>query len=176
MAENLWQFCPPSTKLRIATDLVVGSSHAMVGFASFKDGDNQFLETRIRRSDGVLLPEETSSIVGEDGVQSMVDAFSIMSDVGKDIVRIATAASSVEADAFVTAGSVISEDTVDSPSIAGLSFEDVSGVVEESDEPSEEDMKRAKVLASDAAVLLTKRLWMTVSLYLVKILNMMKVM
>jgi len=136
----------------------VGSSHAMVGFASFKDGDNQFLETRIRRSDGVLLPEETSSIIGEDGVQSMVDAFSIMSDVGKDIVRIATAASSVEADAFVTAGSVISEDTVDSPSIAGLSFEDVSGVVEESDEPSEEDIRRAKVLASDAAVLLTEEI------------------
>lgn len=136
----------------------VGSSHAMVGFASFKDGDNQFLETRIRRSDGVLLPEETSSIIGEDGVQSMVDAFSIMSGVGKDIVRIATAASSVEADAFVTAGSVISEDTVDSPSIAGLSFEDVSGVVEESDEPSEEDIRRAKVLASDAAVLLTEEI------------------
>jgi len=34
----------------------------------------------------------------------------------------------------------------------------VSGVVEESDEPSEEDIRRAKVLASDAAVLLTEEI------------------
>ena len=140
-----------------------GSSHAMVGFASFKDGDNQFLETRIRRSDGTLLPEETSSIIGQDGMKNMVDAFHIMSDVGKDIVRIVTAASSVEANAFVATtkgGSVtISGESESSPSIAGLSFEDatVSGILDEEDSApsSKEDMKRAELLASEAAILLT---------------------
>jgi hypothetical protein len=138
----------------------VGSSHAMVGYASFKDGDNQFLETRIRRSDGALLPEETSSIIGEDGVRSMVDAFRIMSGVGKDIVRIATAASSVEAEAFLTLGSVTSRGG-GSPSIAGLSFEDalVSGIVEgDGEQPSMDDVKNAKILASDAAILLTEEI------------------
>ena len=137
-----------------------GSSHAMVGFASFKNGDNQFLETRIRRSDGMLLPEETSSIIGQDGMKNMVDAFHIMSDVGKDIVRIVTAASSVEANAFVTTkgGSVtISGESESSPSIAGLSFEDatVSGILDEDSAPSKEDVKRAEILASEAAILLT---------------------
>ncbi|KAL7530575.1 hypothetical protein ACHAWF_003435, partial [Thalassiosira exigua] len=137
----------------------VGSSHAMVGFASFKDGDNQFLETRIRRSDGTLLPEETSSIVGDDGAKAMVDAFGVMAEVGRDIVRIATAASSVEADAFVTVGSVVSSDE-GSPSIAGLSFDEASasGILEEDGAPSEEDVRRAEILASDAAVLLAEEI------------------
>ena len=140
----------------------VGSSHAMVGFASFKDGDNQFLETRIRRSDGALLPKETSSIIGEDGAKSMVDAFNVMAEVGKDIVRIATAASSVEANAFLTVGSVVSQPEEGSPSIAGLSFEEasVSGIAEEDEESnaSEDDIKRAEILASEAAILLTEEI------------------
>ncbi len=35
----------------------VRSSHAMVGFASFKDGDNQFLETRLCQLDRALHPQ-----------------------------------------------------------------------------------------------------------------------
>ncbi|KAL3826555.1 hypothetical protein ACHAXA_003619 [Cyclostephanos tholiformis] len=146
----------------------VGSSTAMVGYASFKDGDNQFLETRLRRSDGALLPLETSSIIGEDGVRSMVDAFRIMSDVGRDVVRIATAASSVEAGAFLTEGSAVASSPRgvgggSSPSIAGLSFEEkvISGIVDEGlgSEFSEEDAaRRAKILASDAAILLTEEI------------------
>eukprot|EP00986_Skeletonema_menzelii_P021248 scaffold33748_cov166-Skeletonema_menzelii.AAC.1 len=137
----------------------VGSSHAMVGYASFKDGDNQFLETRISRTDGSLLPKETSSVIGDEGAKSMVDAFNIMSEVGKDIVRIATAASSDEAGAFVTVGSVVSQDD-DSPSIAGLSFEEatVSGVMDEDTQPSDEDIARASILASEAATLLTEEI------------------
>ena len=137
----------------------VGSSHAMVGYASFKDGDNQFLETRISRTDGSLLPKETSSVIGEEGVKSMVDAFNIMSEVGKDIVRIATAASSDEAGAFVSVGSVVSQDE-DSPSIAGLSFEEatVSGVMDEDTQPSDDDIARASILASEAATLLTEEI------------------
>lgn len=140
----------------------VGSSHAMVGFASFKDGDNQFLETRIRRSDGALLPSETCTIVGEAGARSLVDAFHVMAEVGKDIVRIATAASSVDAGAFVASGSstVLSQGGDESPSIAGLSFEEasVSGFVDEGSNSSRNDMTRAKVLASDAALLLTEEI------------------
>lgn len=140
----------------------VGSSHAMVGFASFKNGDNQFLETRIRRSDGALLPEETRSVIGDDGAQSMVDAFHVMAEVGKDIVRIATAASSVEADAFVTVGSVVSPEE-GSPSIAGLSFEEasVSGLFGENEadgEASGGDKTRGDILASEAAILLTEEI------------------
>jgi len=137
----------------------VGSSHAMVGYASFKDGDNQFLETRIRRTDGSLLPKETLSVIGEGGVKSMVDAFNIMAEVGKDIVRIATAASSDEAGAFVTVGSVVSQDE-DSPSIAGLSFEEatVSGVMDDDTQPSDDDFARASILASEAAMLLTEEI------------------
>lgn len=138
----------------------VGSSHAMVGFASLKDGDNQFLETRIRRLDGTLLPDEIYPIIGEEGARSMIDSFQIMSEVGKDIIRIATAASSVEAKAFLTIGSVVSREDEGSPSIAGLSFEDaiVSGIVEKDSEPSKEDIQRAKILASDAAILLTEEI------------------
>jgi hypothetical protein len=140
----------------------VGSSHAMVGFASFKDGDNQFLETRIRRSDGALLPSETCTIVGEAGARSLVDAFHIMAEVGKDIVRIATAASSVDANAFAASGSssAFSQEEDGSPSIAGLSFDEasISGFVDEESNPSREDMKRAKMLASNAALLLAEEL------------------
>ena len=148
--------CIPSMQLADG----VGSSHAMVGFASLKDGDNQFLETRIRRLDGTLLPEEIYPIIGEEGARSMIDSFQIMSEVGKDIIRIATAASSVEAKAFLTIGSVVSQEDEGSPSIAGLSFEDaiVSGIVEKDSEPSKEDIQRAKILASDAAILLTEEI------------------
>eukprot|EP00804_Cyclotella_cryptica_P007666 CCRYP_015245-RA/>CCRYP_015245-RA protein AED:0.39 eAED:0.39 QI:1231/1/1/1/0/0.5/2/95/397 len=143
----------------------VGSSHAMVGYASFKDGDNQFLETRLRRSDGAFLPEEARAIMGDDAVDSMVDSFRIMADVGKDIVRIVTAAASIEAEAFLTVGSVVSEDKEGSPSIAGLLFAEASASGIWGDDgkqtpkqPSENDRVRGGVLASDAAVLMTEEI------------------
>ena len=160
----------------------VGSTNAMVGYASFKDGDNQFLETRLRRVDGALLPAEASSAIGENGTRSLVDAFRIMSDVGRDIVRIATAASSVDADAFLmttkarlSSGGMVEsssssrggEEGGGSPSIAGLSFEEavLSGIVEDvgrddgGEGLSDEDARRrAGILASDAAMLLTEEI------------------
>jgi hypothetical protein len=156
-----------------------GSAHAMVGYASFKDGDNQFLETRLRRCDGALLPREASSAIGEIGTRSLVDAFRIMSDVGRDVVRIVTAASSVDADSFLTtevgrpsAGMVGSSSSRGgggggSPSIAGLSFEEavVSGILEEGggnddgEGLSDEDARRrAGIMASNAAILLTEEI------------------
>ena len=133
----------------------VGSSHATIGYASYKDGDNQFLETRLKRSDGTLLPEETRDMVGDEGVNSLVDSFHIMSDVGKDIVRIVTAASSIDAEAFVTTGSVVSQ-KAEGPSIAGLSFTEAtsSGILDESESPSAADILRGDILASDAAALM----------------------
>ena len=90
----------------------------------------------------------------------MADAFTVVSESGKDVVRVAMAASSAEADAFVTAGSVVSQEEEGSPSIAGLSFEEatVSGIAEEDDGASEEDRKRTEILASDAAELLTEEI------------------
>ncbi|KAL7489937.1 hypothetical protein ACHAW6_015672 [Cyclotella cf. meneghiniana] len=143
----------------------VGSSHAMVGYASCKEGDNQFLETRLRRSDGALLPEEARAIIGDTAVDSMVDSFRIMAEVGKDIVRIVTAAASMEAEAFVTVGSVVSEDKEGSPSIAGLSFAEASasGIwgndgKERPKQPSENDRVRGDVLASESATLMTEEI------------------
>jgi len=137
----------------------VGSSHAMVGFASFKDGDNQFLETRIRRADSSLLPEEARMIIGDEGVDSMVDSFRIMADIGKDIVRIVTAASSIDAKAFVTTGAVVSP-KADGPSIAGLSFSEASssGILGDGNNPSKDDLLRGDILASNAAALLAKEI------------------
>lgn len=134
----------------------VGSTTAMVGYASFKDGDNQFLETRLRRTDGALLPEETRAVVGDDGVDGMIDSFRIMADVGKDIVRIVTAACSIDAGAFVTAGSIVSEKS-EGPSIAGLSFLESSSL-SNTEGPSEDDLLRGDILASDAAALLAEEI------------------
>mmetsp|Transcript_30161 Transcript_30161/g.61605 ORF Transcript_30161/g.61605 Transcript_30161/m.61605 type:complete len:713 (+) Transcript_30161:201-2339(+) len=143
----------------------VGSSHAVVGFQSVNDGDQQFLETRLRRLDGILLPEESHAAMGEGGAESMTEAFRIMAEVGKDVVRIATAASSFEAGAFQTVGSVVSDEGDDSPSIAGLTFEEASasGIWEEDEDgfergASKRDISRSKILASEAADLLTKEI------------------
>ena len=134
----------------------VGSNTAMVGYASFKDGDNQFLETRVRRSDGALLPVETRYVIEDEGVDNMSNSFRIMADVGKDVVRIVTAASSIDAEAFVTAGSVVSQKD-EGPSIAGLSFSEASssGILDDDVQPSEDDRLRGDILASDGAALLT---------------------
>ena len=134
----------------------VGSKTAMIGYNTFKDGDQQFLETRIRRSDGALLPEETRDVIGDDGVDNMLDSFRIMADVGKDVVRIVTAASSMDAEAFVTVGSVVSQKN-EGPSIAGLSFSEASssGILNDNAQPSEDDMLRGDILASEGAALLT---------------------
>ncbi|KAL7468289.1 hypothetical protein ACHAXS_008520 [Conticribra weissflogii] len=143
----------------------VGSSHAVVGFQSVNDGDQQFLETRLRRFDGVLLPVEAHAAMGEDGAESMIEAFRIMAEVGKDVVRIATAASSFEAGAFQAVGSVVSEEGDDSPSIAGLTFEEAtaSGIWEEEEDgvvrgASKGDIARSKILASESADLLAKEI------------------
>lgn len=72
-----------------------GSQHAKVGFASYHNGDMQFLETRLTR-DGKVLPQEAMEYLGGDASQVLVDAFSTIAGVGKDVIRIVTAAATGE--------------------------------------------------------------------------------
>lgn len=78
-----------------------GSKHAKAGFAAYDSDSMKFLETRTERKSRALLPNDASSILGEEGIEAMKSSFDIVSEVGKDLVRIATAASSVEYGAFM---------------------------------------------------------------------------
>ena len=84
----------------MTTVMETGSQHAKVGYASSDNGSMKFLETRIERKTGALLPAEATDILGEDGVSSLKKAFDIVAEVGKDVVRITTAASNIEHGAF----------------------------------------------------------------------------
>lgn len=81
-----------------------GSKHAKAGFAVYDSDSMKFLETRTERSTRALLPEDASSILKEEGMQAMKFSFDIVAGVGKDIVRIATSASSMENGAFMNPG------------------------------------------------------------------------
>lgn len=70
-----------------------GSKFAKVGFSS--NHGMTFLETRWNR-DGNILPSEVEGIIGPEGVQALRDAFDCISRLGKDVTRIAVAASSIE--------------------------------------------------------------------------------
>jgi hypothetical protein len=98
---NLWKaeetfFDPESTNFDsvpgMETVQEAGSQHAKVGFASYHDGNMQFLETRLTRS-GDVLPKAALPFLGEDAASVLTTAFSIVTELAKDIVRIATAAS-----------------------------------------------------------------------------------
>jgi hypothetical protein len=85
----------------MATVADTGSKYAKAGYAVADNESLKFLETRSERRTGVFLPKEAKDILGEDGVTSMQMAFDVVAQVGKDIVRIAAAASSVEYGAFL---------------------------------------------------------------------------
>mmetsp|Transcript_22362 Transcript_22362/g.25150 ORF Transcript_22362/g.25150 Transcript_22362/m.25150 type:complete len:726 (+) Transcript_22362:124-2301(+) len=78
-----------------------GSSHAKVGYGEYDSGSMKFLETRRERQNGNLLPEEAKEVLGEDGTSALQSSFDIVAEVGKDVVRIVVAASSVEHGAFL---------------------------------------------------------------------------
>ena len=86
---------PPMT-----TVMETGSQTAKVGYASCDNDSMQFLETRRDRQKGTLLPEEARSILGEEGTEALIGVFDAVSEIGKSIVRIAVAASSLENGAF----------------------------------------------------------------------------
>jgi len=141
-----------------------GSDAAKVGFSSYDGGRMQFLETRLNRENGALLPSEVADIIGADGAKAMKDAFGIISDIGKDALRVAVAAANEDADAFLQPGGGIDgiRPDPDMPSISGLTFEeaettDVSGGDSDT-EPSEEDVQAAAIRASETAALLAREL------------------
>jgi hypothetical protein len=59
----------------------------------------QFMETRWKR-DGDLLPSEAKEVLGEEDLESLKKAFDTVCQVGKDVVRIVTAAAGMDADVF----------------------------------------------------------------------------
>jgi len=117
----------------MTTVLETGSSqHATVGYSEYDSGSLKFLETRLERTSKTLLPKEAREIVGDEGITALRSSFQFASDVGKDVVRIAVAASSVEHGAFL-----------DHPTTAA------------GDEQAERDQK---IMASQGATLLADEL------------------
>jgi hypothetical protein len=88
----------------MTTIMEAGSRHAKVGYAEYDSGSMKFLETRRVRENGNLLPKEAADILGADRVSAFQEAFDVVSQVGKDIIRIAVAAASVEHGAFLQEG------------------------------------------------------------------------
>ena len=85
----------------MATVDETGSKYAKAGFAIYDKESLQFLETRSDRHNGDFLPKEAKLILGDDRVASLQAAFNVIAAIGKDVVRVATAASSVEFGAFL---------------------------------------------------------------------------
>jgi hypothetical protein len=77
---------------------VVGS-FAKVGYADYDNGSMQFLETR-RKRDGSLLPSEILEILDDSDIDALKTSFDTVCAVGKDVVRIVTAAAGMDADVF----------------------------------------------------------------------------
>jgi len=78
---------------------VVGS-HAKVGYDNYDNGSMQFLETRFERESGSLLPAEVKEILNDNDIDALRKSFDTVCEVGKDVVRIATAAAGMDADVF----------------------------------------------------------------------------
>lgn len=76
-----------------------GSRHAKVGYAIYENDSLRFLETRLDRN-GTLQPDQARAALGTDACQSLRDAFGVVADIGKDIVRMTVSASSVEVGAL----------------------------------------------------------------------------
>jgi hypothetical protein len=88
----------------MATIMEAGSRHAKVGYAEYDLGSMKFLETRRVRDNGNLLPKEAAEMLGADWVSALQSAFDVVSQVGKDVVRVAVSASSVEHGSFLQQG------------------------------------------------------------------------
>merc|ERR1712127_696316 len=86
-------------KMDVAID--AGSRYAVTGYAEYEEGAMKFLETRIaRNSQTEIVPSALSKLIGKDSISSMMDTFRLCSQIGKNIVTIATAAASQEANAY----------------------------------------------------------------------------
>lgn len=136
-----------------------GSPHAMIGFESYGDGSMQFLETRISRGAAdsrKIVPDAVANLMGDDNCISMIEAFDLMCDVGKDIVRIAVAAANMEYSGFLSQNTQ-DEEISDLPAISGLTFDDqeIAGISTNDDAGSYVTAAR---LSSEAANLMVNEL------------------
>jgi hypothetical protein len=84
----------------MTTILEAGSRHAKVGYAEYDSGSMKFLEMRRVRDNDNLLPKEAADMLGTSRVSALQAAFDVVSHVGKDVVRVAVAAASVEHGSF----------------------------------------------------------------------------
>lgn len=133
-----------------------GSPNAVTGFLSTEGGRMKFLETRILRNDKNgenydIIPSEVSQIIGEEGVATLIESFNQLCSIGKDVVRVAIAASNMEYDGFLGESfNGEKKESSDLPFISGLTFEEeeVSGI-----EMTDEEMFiNAEKLSSAAAL------------------------
>jgi hypothetical protein len=84
----------------MTTVMETGSHHAKAGYGCYDNGSLKFLETRTERKTGKLLPFEASEILADDGISALKSGFDIVAQAGKEVIRIAIVASSVEHGAF----------------------------------------------------------------------------
>lgn len=131
----------------------IGTQHAVAGFNSYNDGSMQFLETRIVKKQESndsesIIPKEAAAILGSKAVSSNIDAFKVLSAIGKDIVRVSVAATNMEFDGFKNGSTQFEIESGDLPFISGLTFEEaeVSGL------NADETDKSPYQLASNAAL------------------------
>jgi hypothetical protein len=89
---------PSKLDMQIAEQ--VGSDHAKVGFAGNDNGSMRFLETRLNRHTGAMMPAEACDLLGDHGADAMANTFRLVADIGKCIVRIAVTAANEEVGAF----------------------------------------------------------------------------
>jgi hypothetical protein len=89
------------------------SPYAKVGDDAYDNGSMQFLETRWERKRGNLFPAEAAPILDETGTLALKATFNLVTDIGKDVFRIATVAFCFEHDVFLRAE--------EGPSISGIS-------------------------------------------------------
>lgn len=98
----------------------VGSRHAMYGYQSFENGAMRFLETRMKRNERSVLPTELQEIISEEDNTDITTSFLNLAELGKDVVRIATAVASIKKAIFASNISASDE-----PSLSGLNFDDL---------------------------------------------------
>jgi hypothetical protein len=101
------------------TAVVAGRSHGRMGYTDY--GEKQFLETRLDRATGKVLPVQIQSLLVPQGCRSMEQSFNLLATIGKSIVRVVVAASTLLAranspprvpkhfDALVAADRVVEE-------------------------------------------------------------------
>ena len=132
----------PETEMQLPKMASIAASpYAKMGYINTEDG-MKFMETRVDRATGDLMPAAISLIVGEKGMDSLTQAFRVITSVGKDVVRIATAASSVENEGFDD----LLEET---PAISGLKCSDAEHLTQDTSVSTLKASECAKLMVDE---------------------------